>query len=100
MSEFAYDLKVEVEPAEVSRRGAQVTLFANVSNNNEPIRNVVFSVPEQGILQTFQNIGEGRYRLNFNIPYEAPTGTYMPRVHATNALGQKGVVVSIPYRVQ
>lgn len=100
MSEFAYDLNVEVQPAEQARRGEQVTIFANVSNSSEQIRNVVFTVPEQGIYLTFQNVSEGRYRLHFNIPHDAPSGSYLPRVHATNSLGQKGTVVSVPYRVQ
>jgi len=100
MPEFAYDLKVEVEPAEQARRGELVTIFANVSNSNEQVRNVVFTVPEHGIYLTFQHVGEGRYRLNFSIPYDAPAGSYLPRVHATNSLGQKGTVVSVPYRVQ
>jgi hypothetical protein len=100
VSEFTYDLSVKVEPTDQGRRGELIVILANVSEASEPVKSVVFTVPEYGIFQIFQELGEGRYRLQFKIPYEAPAGNYMTRFQATSVSGTKGTVVSIPYKVQ
>lgn len=100
MSEFNYDLSVNAEPAGQGRRGELVVILANLSGETEPVKSVVFTVPEYGIYQLFQELDEGRYRLQYKIPYEAPAGNYTIRFHATSTSGQKGPVVTIPFKVQ
>lgn len=99
MSEFNYDLSVNVEPTDQGRRGDNLVIVANLSGATEPVKNVVFTVIEYGIFQIFQDLGDGRYRLQFKIPHEAPAGNYTTRFHATSTSGQKGPIVTVPYKV-
>jgi len=100
MSEFNYELSVSVDPVDQGRRGEMIVIQANVSGATEPVKSVVLTIPEYGIYEMFKEIGEGHYRLQFKIPFEAPSGNYTTRFHATSTSGLKGPVITKPFKVQ
>lgn len=97
MKEF-YKLKADITPPS-GMPGDSVTIKAVFSDITGQIKNVYVSVPQYGIWEMLQPIGDNAYSLSYTIPWGAPSGNYDVRVYAINADGERGPATSVTFNI-
>jgi hypothetical protein len=92
MADFTCKINVTGFTAEV-RPGSTVRAKAVVSENNLPVRSVIFSESNYGIRQSFKKESDDTFILNYMVPYDAPGGNYTISVWAVSEEGDRSEAI-------
>ncbi len=98
MAEFSYDIEATIDPPS-ARPGATLTVTVKLSNVVGEAKSVNFVVKEYGMWDVLQSAGENVYKLERDVPYNAPAGTYNLTFFAKDTEGNKGKEVVVPFTV-
>jgi len=93
-----YRIEGKLEP-DSGRPGSRVVLKVKFSDLTGELKEVRARIREWPAYQTTLSLVEDYYRLEVEIPYIAPTGTYHVEIYGKDSQGNFGPILTLPFRV-
>jgi len=93
-----YRIEGKLEP-DVGKPGSRVLLKVKLSDVIGELKEVRVRVREWPAYQSVLSPVEDYYRMEAEVPYIAPTGTYHVEIYGKDSEGNAGPILTLPFRI-